>query len=65
MSKTWRTEIYEDLLLEEVLNRVKREIQIKEAKGKDREELIRYEMLTCYNDPVYFIENFLYTDKNP
>lgn len=64
MSKTWASEIYEDKLLEEILHRVERELKIELATWKEKEALIRNELLECYNDPVYFIENFLYTDKN-
>jgi hypothetical protein len=61
----WSSPEYEDKLLEEILHRVTRELQIKNATGKDKEKLIRNELLDCYNDPVYFIENYLWTDKNP
>lgn len=61
----WATPEYETKLLEEVLSRVTRELKIKQANGKDKEALIRGELLDCYNDPVYFIENYLWTDKNP
>jgi len=65
MSKTWATPEYEDKLLEEILSRVYRELKIKEATWKGKKQLIKKELLDCYEDPVYFIENFLYIDKNP
>lgn len=65
MSNTWATPEYEDKLLEEILSRITRELEIKGAKGEDKKQLIKKELLDCYEDPVYFIENFLYIDKNP
>lgn len=61
----WSTPEYENRLLEEVMSRVERELRIKQANWKEKESIIRNELLDCYNDPVYFIENYLYTDKNP
>jgi len=65
VNKTWAPDIYEDKLLDEILLRVSRELKIKEAKPKEKEKIITKELLECYEDPVYFIENYLYTDKNP
>lgn len=65
MTNTWATSEYEDKLLNEILHRVKRELTIKQAKLDDKKALIKKELLECYSDPVYFIENYLYTDKNP
>ena len=62
---TWAPDIYEEKLLEEILHRVERELKIKNANNDDKKKLITNEMLECYNDCVYFIENYLYTDKNP
>lgn len=61
----WSTPEYEDRLLDEVLHRVKRELTIKNAPSREKEKLIREELLLSYEDPVYWIENYLYTDKNP
>lgn len=69
MAKVWASPEYEDKLLEEVLHRVERELRIKHpevgAFSASAEELVKSELLECYGDPVYFIENYLYTDKNP
>jgi hypothetical protein len=64
MRKTWASEIYEDKLLEELLSRVERELKINNAKPEEKKKLITKELLDCYEDPNYFIENYLYTDKN-
>lgn len=64
MRKTWSSQEYEDKILEELLSRVTRELKIQNAKGKEKEALITSELLDCFNDPCYFIENYLYTDKN-
>ena len=63
--KVWATPEYETKLLQEILSRVERELKIDNATPKEKEDIIRKELLECYNDPVYFIENYLYTDKNP
>lgn len=65
MNKTWAPIEYEEKLLEELLHRVTREAKIKSLPQNDAKELMKQEMLECYNDCVYFIENYLYTDKNP
>jgi len=68
MEKTWATKEYEDKILDAVLDRVKRDLEIAEAEKNDPakyNEMIRKEMLECYHDPVYFIQNYLFTDKNP
>lgn len=65
MAKTWASPEYEDLLLDEILNRVTRELTIKEASKEEKKQIITKEMFECYNDCVYFIENYLRCDKNP
>ena len=68
MSKTFATPEYEEQLLEALLGRIERDLEIqhlgKTDKVKQKERIIQ-EMTECHNDPVYFIENYLYTEKNP
>lgn len=63
--ETLATEWWEDKLLEEILSRVERELTIKNSNKEDKKKIITNEMLYCYSDPVYFVESYLYTDKNP
>lgn len=66
--QTWSSYEYESSLLDALLGRVERELSIKKAKKEDPEEynrLIKKEMIECYFDPVFFVQNYLYTDKNP
>lgn len=65
MAKVWATREYEDKLLDEILHRAERELKIRTATKEERERLVKAELFECYADPVYFIENYLYTDKNP
>ena len=68
MAQTWATPEYEDRLLTCLLGRIERDLEIEQAKKKDPKKhkaIIKNEMVECYHDPVYFIENFLFTDKNP
>jgi len=68
MERTWATPEYENYLLDAVLDRVKRDLEIAEAEKNDPDKfqsMIRKEMLECYEDPVFFIQNYLFTDKNP
>lgn len=66
--KTLATHEYESKLLDALLGRVERDLEIehlgKVDKAKQKERIMQ-EMKECYDDPVYFIENYLYTDKNP
>lgn len=68
MNKTFATVEYEDSLLDAILGRIQRDLEIDHAQKTDKEQylmLIKNEMLESYSDPVYFIENFLWCDKNP
>jgi len=68
MEKTFATTEYENKLLDEILRRVARDIEIRELLKWDKkkaQKIIEQEMLECYSDPVFFIENYLFTDKNP
>ena len=68
MSKTFATPEYEDKLLDELLSRITRDIEIKESLKWDKKKakkIIEQEMLACFDDCVYFIEHYLFTDKNP
>lgn len=71
MSETqsvWATPEYESKLLEEVLSRVTRELELKfllETDEKAYWARVTEEMRECHDDPVYLIENYLWTDKNP
>lgn len=65
MAIYWSTDEYENQLLEAILWRVQRELEIKESDNNTKKVLIQNEMSECYNDCVYFIENYLYLDKNP
>lgn len=68
MAKTWATEIYEDKLLDALLGRVERDLEIEHLGKVDKakqKERIMLEMKECYDDPVFFVQNYLYTDKNP
>ena len=65
MAKNWCSDEYENKLLDEILHRVSRELKIKETKWEEKKQLITKEMYDCFEDPVYFIENYLFTDKNP
>jgi hypothetical protein len=63
----YATQEYEDSLLDEVLSRISREQEIKELIKSDKDKAtvkIQQEMIKCYQDPVYFIESYLYTEKN-
>lgn len=64
--KVWATPEYEEILLDALQDRAKRNTAINQARNNPEEftRLVSEEMTECYNDPVYFIENYLYTDKN-
>jgi hypothetical protein len=64
---SYATPEYEDNLLDEILSRIARDQEIKELIKSDKEKAknkIQREMIKCYQDPVYFIESYLYTEKN-
>jgi hypothetical protein len=65
MERTWASPEYEDKILEEIHFRNERKLKIYLADAKVKQEIINKEIWECYSDPVYFIENYLYTDKNP
>lgn len=65
MARIWGSLEYEEKVLDELISRVKRDNDIKTWSNEKKKAIIQKEIYECYNDCVYFIENFLVTDKNP
>lgn len=65
MAQSWASPEYENKILKEIISRTERGLKILNSSNEEKQKLIFNEMKECNDDPVYFIENYCFTDKNP